>query len=379
MKFKDNFSFLKFLKSKDKFLSVQVKMSKEISHHYNIIPLKVINHSPYNVCISVSLFKMRYAYKSFGKYVTKFLSWVNKLDKSFFVRLYTDKITYEDEDFSKILKKNIPHLEIYSYEYPEFQDELGYHLGTFGSIMRYLPFFDKQLREEMDYIWTSDVDVFAHHFKQHIESMKSKKADINYYSKACYYRPWIPDSVDYPIINLRLIISKKVNFSKVKFDNYLKNVLKGKYKPLEELIRKFNSDSESHPINPLDKTFIYGFDEVYTNQILYNEILHYKRLIDYNVELKPFENYETIPHTKELNELRYDLWKNSKVNKSLIFKLKKLNDEVHKYLSKELLEEFKIFIPRMDQCYKDYKKYGHKLDLTSTEYTSQIIVKAKKD
>jgi hypothetical protein len=56
-----------------------------------------------------------------------------------------------------------------------------------------------------------------------------------------------------------------------------------------------------------------------------------------------------------------------------------LNDEVHKYLSKEIREEFKEFIPRMDQCYKDYKKFGHKLDLNSGEYTSQIIVKAKKD
>ena len=129
-------------------------------------------------------------------------------------------------------------------------------------------------------------------------------------------------------------------------------------------------------VNTLDNTFIYGFDEVYTNQILFKEVSNYKRLIDYNMELKPFEHYEPkIPHRGELDNLRYDLWKNSKVNKGLIFKLKKLNDEVHKYLSKEILEDFKVFNPRMNQCYKDYKKFGHKLDLSSTEYTSQIIVK----
>lgn len=351
-------------------------MSKEIPRHYNIIPLKVIDHNPYNVCISISLFKMRYSYRDFEKYVSNLFRWIDKINPSYFVRLYTDKVSYETEAFQKIVEKNYPHLEIYIYNYPEFQDELGYHLGTFGSIIRYVSFFDKKLREEMDYIWTSDVDVFSHHFEKHIETMKDKKVDINYYSKACYYRPWIPDSVDYPIINLRLIVSKNVKFSKAKFDNYLNNVLKGKYKDLEETIRKFNSESLSHPINPLDKKFIYGFDEIYTNQILYSDICKYKRLVDYNMELKPFEHYVKIPHSKEMNDLRYDLWKNPKVvNKSVIFKLKKLNDEVHKVLSSEVKE----FIPRMKQCYNDYKKFGHKLDLNSGEYTSQIIIKAKKD
>jgi hypothetical protein len=348
-------------------------MNKE--KYYTIFPEKVIDHNPYNVCISVSLFKMRYAYNPFGKYVTKFFRWIDNIDPKYFVRVYTDRISYETEDFQKIVKKNYPHLEIFIYEFPEFQDELGYHLGTFGSIIRYVSLFDNELRNEMEYIWTSDVDVFAHHFEKHIEDMEAKKIDISYYSKACYYRPWIPDSVDYPIINLRLIVGKNVKVSKTKFDNYLTNVIKGKYKDLEEEIREFNSDSKTHPINPLDKTFIYGFDEVYTNQILYKEIYKYKRLIDYNMELKPFEHYTEIPYTKELNDLRYDLWKNPRINKGLIFKLKKFNDEVHKHLSKS---EVKDFIPRMNQCYKDYKKFGHKLDLTSGEYTSQIIVTPKK-
>jgi len=345
--------------------------------NYNIFPEKVIDHTPYNVCISVSLFKMRYAYRNFGKYVNNLFRWIDKLNPSYFVRLYTDKVTYEDSDFQRIVKKNIPHLEIYIYNYPEFQDDLGYHVGTFGSIIRFVSFFDKKLREEMDYIWISDIDVYFHHFEKHIENMKAKKVDINYYSKACYYRPWIPDPVDYPIINLRLIISKNVKISKVKFDNYLSNVLNGKYKDLEKTIREFNIDSKTHNINPLDKTFIYGFDEVYTNQILYKEILKYKRLIDYNMELKPFEHYESIPYSKEMNDLRFELWKNSKINKSIIFKLKNLNDKVYKVLDKKIVEEYKIFIPRMNQCYKDYKKFGHKLDLNSSEYTSQIIIKQK--
>jgi hypothetical protein len=347
-------------------------MSKEIPRHYNIIPLKVIDHNPYNVCISVSLFKMRYAYKNFGKYVNNLFRWINKINPTYFVRLYTDKVTYEDEEFKRILKSKIPHLEIYIYDYPEFQDDLGYHVGTFGSVIRFVSFFDEKLREEMEYVWVADVDTFPKHFEKHIEDMKKKKVDVNYFSKACHYKPWNPISVDYPIINLRVIISKNVKVSKKKFDNFLTNVLNGRYQSIEKEIREYNKSSKKHQINPEDSIFIYGFDEIYANHILIKELSNYKRLIDYNIELKPLSYFIETPPTKELEDLRYEIFSSYKdSNKKSILKLKKLNDEIYYFLKNK---DKNSLIPLMNQCYKNYPKYRNKLDMESLEFTTQIII-----
>jgi hypothetical protein len=267
-----------------------------------ITPFKVLDpelRDSYNVCISCSLFKMDRPYADFNKYINYTFRWIDKLPDNYFVRIYTDNISFVSEEFSKILNKNYPFVEIFLYDYPEFQtsqnlEGLKYHDGTFGSIMRFAIFFDIDLRENynVDYFWVTDVDINNHHLDPvYINDLKRRKAQVGYASKACYLKPWIPDNLEYPIINYRVIIDKTVKISEKKFENFLENVILGKYVEIFEKVKDFNLKySIRHRVDEnVQKYFIYGFDELYTNTILIKEFSKYKTLVYYNVMLSDFQ------------------------------------------------------------------------------------------
>jgi hypothetical protein len=125
--------------------------------------------------------------------------------------------------------------------------------------------------------------------------------------------------------------------------------------------------------NPNQKYFIYGFDEIYSNQILYKEFLNYKRLIIYYLDLALFQKIPTIdvniPNYEIMDELN---WKyilkgdNSKMKEYI-----ELNDSAYEYLKTLPLT---LLSTRMKKAYDDYKKYRPLLNSNNKEFAVFLLV-----
>ena len=289
--------------------------------HIQLKTLKPLKFNPiqkYDILISTSLFMMKESYRKFPEYVTSFLNWLPNIPRNTYVRMYVDSSVFYSEDFKKIMSLKVPHLEIIQFYCKEFFDEekmdnvksrspkspkspksrmsiqfkenvtfpSGYHDGTFGSIIRLIPLFEKP--PGIKYIWISDTDMPIKYFNyRNIKEMQNNNAKVFYYSKGCYDKPW-SEGIRYPIGAGRLIISSKVEVNKGLMTRFLNDVLKGKYHDVLENIKKqFQEEGSFRSFEDI-KYFPYGFDELFTNKYLYPILTQYKRLIAFEIGLGVF-------------------------------------------------------------------------------------------
>lgn len=323
----------------------------------------LLDKKRYECCISVSFFKMiKGGYKQ--NYIQKFLDWVRFIPKNCFVRMYIDESVFSDPNFNKILELTLP-IEIYIFKDERFLLEDGiHHDGTFGTMARFLPLFDEKL--DVNFVWITDMDSYKSDFREHyLNFMKKQKADVSYNSQACYARYWIPSTVDYPIINDKIIISKDIKISKYKFNKFLKDVYEGKFTELKDKIESVRKRISSQDI----KLFTYGFDEYYTNHILYKELLDTKRIVYYNLSLKTIGTQipGIIKNYKQIESIEEKLWNN--VSANLNITLKKEFEKVRKDIDKERLKDSY----RLTKCLIDYDLYKDKLDLQEKFSTVLIL------
>lgn len=100
--------------------------------------------------ISVSLFKMRSGgYKDFSKYLDgiKLLTEIAKGENNMEVRLFIDRSVHEDKQIMNYLL-DLDNVSIVRYECPNFIVD-GFHVSTFGSIVRFFPMFDFENNDAM--------------------------------------------------------------------------------------------------------------------------------------------------------------------------------------------------------------------------------------
>lgn len=236
----------------------------------------------YETCLSCSLFEVKDSVK-FNSYFKSLKNIIyTSLNNKTFLRLYVDDSVLIKPSFQKWIMDNKPNLEVYKFEDKRFLLEDGiHHDGTFGTMARFLPFFDDKL--DVDYIWISDVDTTPQimNYKK-INRMKRDNAKVSYTTR-CYLRDWVPDDIDYPIIAETIIISKDVKISKYGFDKFLKDVYEDKYKDLFEKIR-VQGKAKKHEQNNVKK-FIYGFDELYLHKIVYKTFKKYIRSFEIDIGL----------------------------------------------------------------------------------------------
>jgi len=333
--------------------------------------------SKFEIMICCSLFKMKDSYRDFSKYVKNFLSWIYKVPKSACVRLYVDESVLEEEIFKVIIDRNIPHLEIVFYQFDDFKisSEVSkgsedksdiYHDGTFGSIVRFLAFYNKPfIPNNIKYIWVSDVDLPSFNFNyDNILKMKQYKADISFYSKACNNNEWFNDSSKTPINAGKVIINRKIKFDIKDLENFLSNVLNNKY---EELKNKIIQNRKGRQHYSPAKFFTYGFDELFLNEYLYKEIEKYNRLIYYEITLDTFKRYIDDPIFEEYKKIDNEIWQDSKGNsntKENKIKLREINDKILEKISEiskiQRNSELKNS-KRLNICMKDYVKYRNKI------------------
>jgi len=206
--------------------------------------------------LSCSFFTMQDAYRSFAKYqsqLKRFLDQVKGLDYE--IRIYTDDT---GKDFAlKVAKED--NVTVLHYDCEPFHEDNG-HVGTFGTLVRFLPLF-----EDHDSVWISDIDIPDHYLDDKF------KGDIKISSNICYERKVYGRK--HTILAGKFI--SRIQFPKVLLTNFIKKLLAGKFKSEVDAL---NAQNTRKP----PSVFPYGVDELFLNSAVYDWIR--KRDINLTVE-----------------------------------------------------------------------------------------------
>lgn len=208
--------------------------------------------------LSTSFFRMSNGYKDFSKYEHNLKQFLEKTKvlPDFEVRIYTDNSA---SDVCLRIANDYQTVTVLKYECEFFKENSG-HTGTFGTIVRFLPLFEKNLNT----VWISDIDIDSTFLNRSLLThMKHHKCDIFIDSAICYERK--PQSnVKYPIVAHRFI--SFVQFPKQLFTRFMTKLIDGDMKDMIDELNEFNSRK-----TPNEK-FPYGMDEVFLNYSLYSYI-----------------------------------------------------------------------------------------------------------
>jgi hypothetical protein len=206
--------------------------------------------TPSRKVLSCSFFTMHDAYRNVARYeknLVKFLKQKNQL-KGFETRIYTDKTGLET-----VLKvATDPDVTVIKFNCAEFREGNG-HVGTFGTLVRFLPLF-----EDLDTVWVTDIDIPDRYLAP---SSLVPDADIQLGTYLCYNRKVYGRK--YTILAGKLI--SRVRFSKSLLTNFIHKVHSGDF---NETIKELNNANIRKP----SSKFPYGMDEVFMNTSFYDSI-----------------------------------------------------------------------------------------------------------
>ena len=212
--------------------------------------------------------------RKIDEYYTNFIKSMDNLKgRDFVSRLFYDKSV---EDLVLPLEGRYPQLEAIYYFFPDFCKN-GYHMGTFGTLVRFIPLFKKSAAYQI----ISDIDHFIDisQIKRDIAACQKNKADYSF---------WILDSIY--LDENRYICRGKIperailaNFTKAPTADLNIHIF------VDFLIRIKNCDLEiknwyeknKKKALPEDGFFIYGIDEMFLNCYIFVKELKYVYKIFY--------------------------------------------------------------------------------------------------
>jgi hypothetical protein len=200
--------------------------------------------------ISVSFFTMQDAYRSFEKYekhLKNFLDYSEHLD-NFEVRIYTDDSGIE---YASKVSESYEHVSIYKFDCSEFKDG-KYHIGTFGTLVRFLPLF-----EDHEIVWISDIDIPESYLQLNMHKCQVYIQTIICYERKLYGRK--------QTIVANKFIVKNLKFPKALLTRFLNKILDGL---LKTTINDLNVANTSKPPSKVP----YGIDEYFMNTAIYDNI-----------------------------------------------------------------------------------------------------------
>jgi hypothetical protein len=203
--------------------------------------------------ISCSFFTMEDAYRPFGKYqvqLKRFLDRQVKQVSDFEIRIYTDDTGSE---FALKVATD-PNVSVYHYNCPEFREGRG-HVGTFGTLVRFLPLFEKH-----NIAWVADIDIPDFFVgQQNLDDINQHKTDFKISCPVCYERKVYGRK--YTMVAGRFI--SKIQIPKRLLTSFIKHLVDGKYQKEIDLLNAANTRKPP-------SAFPYGVDELFLNWTVYD-------------------------------------------------------------------------------------------------------------
>jgi len=221
----------------------------------------VINENAITMCY----FTMKNPYKKLELYSAYLDRQLCMISKSFLsdwtIYLFIDDSVINETIIKKLITDNNKNLTIIKYECKEFKVDNKYHDGTFGSIVRFMPFFNDGFFSKHKYIFSTDVDTKQLLISERdINKMEKHDIQMLWGSYIYYNKPWAKK------VNILAgcLLLKNINFPKSMIIKYLEKINEGKYNILKD-------DIKLEKYKNINK-FYYGTDEYFLNHFVYKYI-----------------------------------------------------------------------------------------------------------
>jgi hypothetical protein len=323
--------------------------------------------------MSFVIFKMIGPYRSFDKYINYLKNLINNFynkakNENFDMRVYFDNSCKHE---IKSLIQKYKYVEFYKYNYQPLR--IGeFHNGTFGSIIRLLPIFNKE-DSSYEYVWIDDIDINDLDFNL-MKLIKEKNIKTIIHSLFCYNKPWIKEV---NVINFPLITNIKLDINILL--KYLDDIVNNKYKQIIDKIIKYRNDKYKYNY---DVKFPYGMDEYFTSNIIYDDItknqyinkeFNISRLLNKIYLSNLITDKRDSDIIKEIIDLIYLLWKtvDKKIRNEIINTYIKLINKI----DKENMKKYFMFINSSD-CLNEFYNYLQNIDLnTITDLYKLVPIK----
>lgn len=231
--------------------------------------------------LSASLFLLSNSYKGPNRYINglkKLYEFVEK-NKEFTLRIYYDDSVYQDSYYKFIINKFLKdkeRIELVKFKCNKFLIDKNIHKGTFGTLLRFLPLFEKS---DFKIIYIVDIDdTYYDYIKIYFEKFE-KDLDqkilieyINFYF-LCFddYAERYCFQFDNKFGNVALanFFIKDYRFDIKIFTDFLEYILSS-----DELFKKIKKINEQFYKSNIRSDIIetYGIDEYFLNKILINKL-----------------------------------------------------------------------------------------------------------
>jgi hypothetical protein len=268
----------------------------------------------YKNLLSCVFFAMKVSYRDFSKYENYLISFCENAQKfdNYLIRIYVDKSTKDNKILHEMADK-YDNIEIVEYICNEFLME-GFHNGTFGTLVRLYPLFDKNDKHEI--IRIMDLDMVESYFLDKEEN-KMNKYNLDYFFLTFigYFKEWVNPEV-YTNMAAGFIISK-IKFPLDIFNGYLEELYIND--PKSKTIKMINKIREETQFKykETNNYLPYGIDELFLNYYIYPYITKNKIPYGMRAELFPSQFFNYIKYNAEISEKELD--KINKLNKYLMF------------------------------------------------------------
>jgi hypothetical protein len=247
-------------------------------------PLFNINYSQKKDIISCSFFKMlNSGYKDFNIYIKGLINLYNYVEHlntkgyKYHLRIFIDSSIYEDKYIMDKIK-NLQKLEIVVYSCPSYQESSNskYHVGLFGTLVRFFPMFDFP-NNDARYVIISDIDdIVIKTTNIAIKEMqKANQIDLVYLLKIGNLGKNV--KYNYPSLYKDVITIYSISQSIVSFKRFDSKIITEfitKTNTTEKYLSYYYEIQKKHLNKELEKKYknvepyIYGIDEYFINKIL---------------------------------------------------------------------------------------------------------------
>lgn len=369
------------------------KQYKEPSTSYNIV--------------SVCAFVMKKGYKNNDIYSNGLKYTINNFSRflpDFFLRIYYDSSVEQDGNFMSVLKdaKKNKKVQLVKFHHPWFVDENGYHLGTFGTIVRLFPLFTND-EPNLNTIFITDIDYnegMLPFWHKTYMFFRNSKSQVHMFARECnHLNERVRNIVKYLDINISPFLNffwSKVRFPSNILDTFLKCLHDGKNinvnKGCQEIDIFSKTDfSKVKKANKMDKQKVmYGIDEVCLLMIV-KYVVDTKTPYSYHIFpdlLIPFRDAYAVEHqlvkTQEHKEIitkmmgmYYNYKQTPQQNFNTMYLLLNTYDSYFLPLTKDRLKMFMYLTNNVRKVYKtilykDCKKYKLNEDTVKCVYNSTL-------
>lgn len=321
-------------------------------------------------------------HEKYLKGLQKILKVCSKFLKGFKVRIYTDKITFPS--LKPFLEDEL--LEVYVYNFPQFLNKDGYHFGYFGTLIRYLPFFDIEKGIKVVIISDLDIDWIKHKTAGVVKECFSNRSDF-IFNNRCQYQFTTRGGIITKLSPFKrgmissYLFCRRCNIPINIFSDYLHLLLNRSNKGYEKYINSIKN-SRKYKNTKSDLWFTYGIDEYFLNIPFAN----YLKEMDYTVSvviLAANHGFEVELRNWVTSLLEEGNWDETivKVIRELLkegYKGTAIHDYNKNMSNKEVLELFVIitnFIAPLERWISKLSKYSDKeLRMDSMIYKCMIEI-----